>query len=414
MAETLVDPHAYADGARIDGALAWLRRHMPLGIAQAKGYAPFWAVTRLADLQEVERRTDDFRSGDRPTALIKQDVECRLRERTGGSPHVLRSLLQMDAPEHMSHRLLTQARFMPANVRSLEANVREVARSFVDKMGALGGRFDFAQDIAAHYPLHVIVALLGVPRSDCMRVLQLIRALFGGADPDLRNRNEPESHDDIPLEAVGEFMEYFDSLIEERRARPCGDLASVIAGGNIDGKPLGRLEAASYLITLLAAGQDLVASTLAGAIWAIAENPSEFDKLRFDPSAIPGLINESARWVTPGKHLMRSAAADVELGGQAIRKGDWLLLSYQSANRDEAAFDEPFTFRITRDPNRHVAFGYGAHVCLGQHLARLEMRVFWEELLGRLQCIALDGEPRRRLARFVCGPKTVPVRYAMA
>jgi cytochrome P450 len=148
-------------------------------------------------------------------------------------------------------------------------------------------------------------------------------------------------------------------------------------------------------------------------MWALAENPDQFVKLKADLSLIPGLVEESIRWETPVKHFMRSATADAEVAGQKIAKGDWLMLSYPSGNRDESVFTDPFKFDIERKPNKHVAFGYGAHVCLGQHLARMEMRVLWEELLPRLESVELDGTPRRMEAAFVCGPKSVPIRYRM-
>jgi cytochrome P450 len=148
-------------------------------------------------------------------------------------------------------------------------------------------------------------------------------------------------------------------------------------------------------------------------MWALAENPDQFARLKADPSLIPSFLEETIRWVTPVKHFMRSATADAELSGKKIAKGDWLMLSYPSGNRDEAVFKDPFKFDITRSPNKHVAFGYGAHVCLGQHLGRLEMRVLWEELLPRLDKVELAGQPRLMQANFVCGPKSVPIRYTM-
>jgi cytochrome P450 len=169
----------------------------------------------------------------------------------------------------------------------------------------------------------------------------------------------------------------------------------------------------SYYIIVATAGHDTTSSTTAHAMWALAENPDQFRKVKENPALIPGLVEESIRWATPVKHFMRTAMADTELHGQKIAKNDWLMLSYPSGNRDEDVFADPFRFDVERSPNKQLAFGYGAHVCLGQHLARLEMRLFWEELLPRLESVELDGTPKLSEANFVSGPKRVPIRYRM-
>jgi len=214
-------------------------------------------------------------------------------------------------------------------------------------------------------------------------------------------------------QTVAELFGYFTAMSEDRRRVPREDLATVLANATIDGAPLGQFEALSYYIIAATAGHDTTSNTTAGAMWAMLDNPDQLAKVKADPALIPGLIEESIRWVTPVKHFMRSATEDTELAGTKIAKGDWMMLCYPSGNRDEAVFTDPFKFDILRSPNKHVAFGYGAHVCLGQHLARMEMRIFWEELLPRLDEIALDGQPKNMEANFVCGPKTVPVRFKM-
>ena len=417
IADTIVDPKAYADQARIDGAFTWLRENAPLEVAQPEGFDPFWVVSRHADILEVERQNDLFHNGDHPTTLMPIEMEKKVRAVMGGSPHLVRSLVQMDNPDHMNYRRLTQGWFLPQNLRSREARIREIAKGFIDKMAAKGGSCDFARDIAFLYPLHVIMELMGVPEVDEPRMLKLTQELFGSADPDL-NRNAGAVTDmDEGLKAiqevVGDFVAYFNAVTENRRANPKDDLASVIANGTINGEPLGTFEAMSYYIIAATAGHDTTSNTTAGGMWALAENPDQFAKLKADPSLIPTFLEESIRWVTPVKHFMRSATADAEVAGKKIAKGDWLMLSYPSGNRDAAAFKDPFQFDITRTPNKHVAFGYGAHVCLGQHLGRLEMRLLWEELLPRLESLELAGQPKLMQANFVCGPKTVPIRYVM-
>ncbi|MES2895207.1 MAG: cytochrome P450 [Pseudomonadota bacterium] len=417
IAQTIVDPRAYADGKRVDDAFAWLRREAPLDRAQPEGFDPFWVVTRHADILEVERQNELFHNGDRSTVLTTIDADRKVREMMGGSPHLVRSLVQMDNPDHMAYRRLTQGSFVPQNLRALEPRIREIARGFVDRMAAHGGQCDFARDVAFLYPLHVIMEVIGVPESDEPRMLKLTQELFGSADPDLNRTGEEiqttNAGVDTIQSVVMDFMLYFNAITEDRRANPRADLASVIANGKIDGQPLGHLEAMSYYIIAATAGHDTTSSTVSGALWALAENPEQFAKLKANPVLIPGLIEESIRWVTPVKHFMRTATADAEVAGRKMAKGDWLMLSYPSGNRDEAVFADPFKFDVERTPNKHVAFGYGAHVCLGQHLARMEMRILWEELFARLESVELDGTPRNMSASFVCGPKSVPIRFKM-
>jgi hypothetical protein len=417
IANTIVDPKAYADGTRIDEAFTWLRREAPLAQAQPEGFDPFWVVTRFADIQEVEKQNELFHNGDRATVVTNIEADRKVREMTGGSPHLVRSLVQMDNPDHFAYRRLTQSWFLPQNLRGLEARIREIARGFVDRMAAKGDRCDFARDVAFLYPLHVIMEVLGVPEIDEPRMLKLTQELFGSADPELNRSGAEVTSVDVGVadvqKTVVEFMTYFNEMTEDRRRNPRNDLASVIANGQIEGQPLGHLEAMSYYIIAATAGHDTTSSTTAGALWALAENPDQFAKLKANPGLIMGHVEESIRWVTPVKHFMRSATADTELAGQKIAKGDWMMLCYPSGNRDETVFKDPFKYDIERSPNKHVAFGYGAHVCLGQHLARMEMRILWEELLPRLESLELDGKPANMQASFVCGPKSVPIRFKM-
>jgi len=224
----------------------------------------------------------------------------------------------------------------------------------------------------------------------------------------------PEQLTALIQATIEDFSSYFRKLSAERRAHPREDLATLIANAKIDGEPISDIGAMGYYIIVATAGHDTTSSSTAGAVWALAENPGEFAKVKNDPSLIPGLVDEAIRWTTPVKHFMRSATADTELAGRAIAKGDWLMLCYASGNRDEELFEDPDVFRVERKPNRHLSFGYGAHLCLGQHLAKMEMRILFEELLPHLKSLALDGEPKLTQALFVSGPKTVPIRFELA
>jgi hypothetical protein len=187
----------------------------------------------------------------------------------------------------------------------------------------------------------------------------------------------------------------------------------VIANATIDGQPLDPLATMGYYIIVATAGHDTTSSSTAGAIWALAQDSEQYAMLRADPALIGSTIDEAIRWTSPVKHFMRNATADTEVGGHAIAQGDWLMLCYGSANRDEAVFPDSDRFRIDRKPNRHLAFGYGGHLCLGQYLARMEMRILLEELLPRLEELTLDGEPKMSAATFVNGPLRLPIRFRM-
>lgn len=418
VAQQLVDPVAYADG-RIHEAYRWLRRNEPFGVAEVQGVDPFWVAVRHADILEISRQNDLFLNGARNPVITSQVADRKVREMMGGSPHLLRTLIHMDEPDHMKYRVLTQAWFLPQNLRAMEDRIRTIARAAVERMLATGGRCDFVRDVALHYPLHVIMSIMGVPEADEPRMLKLTQEIFGAADPELGRAAQEQK--DVPLEerqldfgVITDFFDYYRRFSEEKRKNPSDDLGSLIANSTIDGQPLSDLEAMSYYIIVATAGHDTTSSSTAGALWALAQNPGEFAKVKADPSLIPSLVDESIRWTTPVKTFMRTAAQDTEVAGRAVKKDDWIMLCYASGNRDEAVFDDPFLFRVDRKPNKHLAFGYGAHVCLGQHLAKMEMRILWEELLPRLKSVELDGEPAMSEAVFVNGPKRLPVRFELA
>jgi cytochrome P450 len=413
---TLIDPAAYTDN-RIHDAYRWLRANNPVGLASPDGYDPFWVITRHADILEVSRQNDLFKNGERATTLVDKETLQRIREITGGSPNLVYSLVQMDPPDHPKLRALTQGWFMPQNIRKLEQRIREIARDAVARLCARdGGRCDFVADIALAYPLQVVMEILGVPAEDEPRMLKLTQELFGAQDPDKKRAMQmltTAQIADILQSTLDDFNSYFRAISEDRRAHPREDLATVIANARIDGEPLAERASLSYYVIVATAGHDTTSSSTAGAIHALAENPGEFDKLKRNPALIPALVEEAIRWTTPVKHFMRSATADTEVGGRAIAKNDWLMLCYASGNRDEAVFAAPYEFRVDRNPNRHLSFGYGAHLCLGQHLAKLEMRILFEELLPRLKSIELDGEPKMTEALFVNGLKALPIRFEL-
>jgi cytochrome P450 len=249
---------------------------------------------------------------------------------------------------------------------------------------------------------------MGVPETDEPRMLKLTQELFGGTDPDMQRPDASETSN-----AIFDFFQYFQAITAERRARPGDDLASVIANGKVNGCPLGDIETASYYIIVATAGHDTTSSTIAGGLQALIANPGELKKLKENPALLNSAIEEMIRWVTPVQHFMRTAMEDYELRGRKIKAGEALSLLYVSGNRDEDVFADPFRFRIDREPNKQIAFGYGAHVCIGQHLARMEVKGFFTELLKRLDHIEQVGEAKRVQSVFVSGLKTLPVRYSI-
>lgn len=412
----LTDPQAYADG-RIYDTYAWLRANMPLGQAVVEGFDPFWVVTRQEDIRQISRDNETFHSGDGQFSFMDKGSDEYIRAMNGGDPHLVHSLVSMDPPEHFKYRRLTQGYFMPQSVKKLEGDIRAIAREFADKMMATEGECDFVSEVALLYPLRVIMSIFGVPVEDEPIMLKLTQELFGAQDPEMSGAAEilsAEQQGEHLRKTVAGFEDYFRELSRKRRENPQDDLSSVIANAEVDGEPIQERMEMGYYITVATAGHDTTSASTAMAMWKLAENPAEFEKVKADPALIPGLVDEAIRWATPIKSFMRFATKDVEVGGAPMRKGDWIMLCYGSGNRDEAVFDDPNTFRVDRSSNPLLSFGFGPHLCLGMHLAKLEMKILFEELLPRLKSIRLNGEPRNIPALFISGPKKVPLRFEAA
>lgn len=414
IAARVANPASYADPEALHRDLGWLRSNLPLSYAEAPNYDPFWIVTRHADIMEIERQPDVFRNGDRSTVLIGAPMVAAV-EQAKGCPHLTRNMVNMDGSEHRSYRSLVQSWFMPGNVKKLTDEIRLIARAHADRMLQRDGECDFVADVALHYPLHVIMSILGVPEQDEQRMLLLTQQLFGARDPELSRKAEamadPATAIKVFGSVIGDFYNYFSAISDDRRKLPRDDLASIIANAVIQGQPIDEEAANNFYILVATAGHDTTSASTAGAIWALAERPDLLTRVKADPSLIPALVDEAIRWVTPVKHFMRTASRDHEVAGQTIREGDWLMLSYMSANRDEAVFDDPFTFRLDRPANKQIAFGYGPHLCVGQHLARLEMRILFEELLPRIETLELAGDGSWTQSTLVSGPKRLPIRF---
>lgn len=413
LARALVTPRSYSNGETAE-AYRWLRANNPLGRASHEGYDPFWVVTKHEDLFAISRNNKLFLSGERQATLTDQAGDKRAREITGGSPHLVRTLVQMDAPDHPKYRALTQGWFMPQNVKKLEEAIRGIARRNVDKFLVTGGECDFVRDVALGYPLHVIMSILGVPEEDEPRMLKLTQELFGARDPEQARVMGEMSSEQLAMilkMILDDFANYFGEISKARLAEPKDDLATVIATAIVDGEPISDREAAGYYTIVATAGHDTTSTTTATAMAALADDPKLLQQLKADPSKIGAFIDEAIRWAAPVKTFMRSASEDTEMRGRKIAKGDWLMLCYESANRDEEVFDHPYEFRLDRTPNRQLSFGAGGHVCLGQHLARMEMRILYEELLPHIASVRRNGEQRVSEGVFVVGLKSLPIAW---
>nr|WP_221240475.1 cytochrome P450 [Sphingobium boeckii] len=382
-----------------------MRQSDPVHWCETANYRPFWAVTRHADVTRVELDAKSFHNAPRQF-LVTIDDEKMLQETTGSS-NFARNLVAMDDPDHRVFRAMTAAWFGQKSIRSIEDEIAALARETVDRMVAMDGHCDFAKDISAWFPLRTIMIVLGVPREDEPLMLELSQKLFGNTDAETGGGEGMASM----LDAFNAFNAYFAGVTADRRANPRDDVATILANATIDGEPIGEAERNAYYLIVAAAGHDTTSSAISGGLLGLIRNPDQMEKLRADPSLMPKAVDEFIRWTSPVKHFFRTAVADCEVGGKAIKAGDNLMMCYPSANRDEAVFDDPFAFRIDRFPNRHVAFGYGPHVCLGQYLAKLEMRLLYTELLSRVHDIRLDGDPAWVEANFVSGLKRLPIAY---
>lgn len=413
----VIDPKSYAAWDPLLDLFDSIRSETPvLRIESPTGdHDPFWLITRHDDVMRISKDNVTFLNAPRPSVFTNKAGEALARSITGGSPNLVQSLVSLDAPKHPKLRRLTQEWFMPKNLRTIEADIRALAKRTVDKLVAAGPEADFVPLVSAPYPLHVVMQILGVPEEDEPRMLFLTQQMFGGQDEELNKSGianlSPQQITEIVLGAVKDFTAYFESLAAKRREAPTEDVATILANGTIDGAPLDPLDLAGYYIIIAAAGHDTTSASTAGAMLALARDPGQFAKLKADRSLVAGIVEEAIRWTTPVQHFMRMANEDVELSGVKIAKGDWLMMNYVAANHDPQQFDNPRRFDATRDHNRHLAFGAGAHQCLGLHLARLEMRVLFDELLDRLETVELAGEPRRASSTFVGGLKTLSLRF---
>ncbi|WP_108811656.1 cytochrome P450 [Sphingorhabdus sp. Alg231-15] len=419
VASTVIDPVAYAEWDGLLDTFDWLRENMPVArVENGDLHDPFWLVTGYDDVMRISKDNKTFLNSPRGVVFGFREGEEIVKAVTGGSPHLVNSLVALDAPIHPKYRRLTQEWFMPKNLKQLEAEIGALAKTTVDRLVEAGTEADFVPLVSSPYPLHVIMQILGVPEEDEQRMLFLTQQMFGGQDEDLNKTGmanmTAEQITQLVIGAVADFETYFTKITEEKRANPTEDVASVIANAKVDGEYLSDRDMAGYYIIVASAGHDTTSASTAGAMMALAQDPEQFQRLKADRDLLPGIVEEAIRWTSPVQHFMRTAAEDVDVGGVPVEKGDWLMINYVAANHDNRIFDNPRKFDAARSPNRHLAFGAGAHQCLGLHMARMEMKILFNELLDRIETVELAGEPRRAKSSFVGGLKTLPLRYTLS
>lgn len=382
---------------------AFLRREAPVFYYERGVKLPFWAITKHEDIVRISRQSNENLNGPR-LAVFPEFSPPQEDERE------VRHLLVMDAPDHPVYRKLTSSHFTPRSVRRLEASIEQITRETLDRLsnGGETGEVDFVTSFSAPIPLAVLADMLGVPREHWKLMFEWTNSIVGSADP------EYQKGGGIQQSAAAsrlQLFEYFWKMTEERRKNPRGDIASILANAEIDGKPLPPRELLSYFFLLVVAGNETTRNAMSGGLLALIQNPDQFEKLRNDPALVDSAVEEILRWTTPVIQFCRTATVDFELRGKTIRKGDNMCLFYPSANRDEDVFEDPFEFRIDRQPNRHLAFGIGEHFCLGANLARLELRVVFRQLAERMREVELTGAVERLQSSFLGGVKHMPIRH---
>jgi cytochrome P450 len=419
IARAIMLPTSYGDlEGTVFPACDWLRANMPVGRAEIDGYDPVWLVARHADIKELLRDAETFHNADANIMLQPTAGDEYLRGMLDGTTKVLRNLSYMEPPEHTAYRRAQKPTFEPGAVLKYRERFRRVAIDAIDRLFEHDGECDFVATLSSRYPLAAVLETLGVPQADYELMLKWTQDTFGGDDPDWKRDGIEASPEAMAKQwhaSVQDFHDYFESMRMQRLAGPTGDMTSDIVNSRTeDGELMPDLVQNHMAASIAIAGHDTTNSAISAGMLGLIRFPEQFDLVKAEPALIPGLVDESLRYATPAKHFMRNATREVEFHGAEIGAGDRVMALFVSGNRDEAAFADPYAFDITRRPNPHLSFSYGPHICLGMHMAKLEMNVLFEELLPRLRQVELAAEPRLKQSNFVSGLKTLPIRFTRA
>ncbi len=377
-------------------AFKLLRAQAPVFWHAEKNGPGFWAITKYHDVVAVSRDNRTFSSARKGVFVFDPPTEDLERMQL--------MMLNMDPPKHTKVRALVNKGFTPRMVARLEPRLRAITNRIIDTV-ATKGQCDFVTEIAAELPLQAIAELMGIPLADRHKVFEWSNRLIGLDDPEYN-----PSHDDGKL-AAAEMYLYANRLAAERRDRPGDDLVSVLMTAEVDGERLTELEFDLFFLLLAVAGNETTRNLISGGMLALIEHPEQRARLLANPSLMPTAVEEMLRWVSAVIEFRRTATCDTELRGHTIRAGDKVLIYYISANRDAEVFPAPDRFDVGRTPNDHLAFGIGEHFCLGSNLARVEIRVMFEELLRRLPDIELAGPVDRLRSSLINGIKRMPVVF---
>jgi cytochrome P450 len=405
----LIAPRNYGEKGVPHDSWTRLRHESPVHRCEFGGdFEDFWAITRHADIMDISGKPHLFSNSDGPMILSREQLQT-VENRASTPLGQMRTIIEMDPPEHRDFRKVASGFFTPRSIQRLDEIVTESARSLIDSLGE-EGECDFVDKVAQRHPLRVLATILGIDREDEERVLELTQQLFAGEDPDLQRK--AESREQANQEMGLEFYQLFDRIIQDRRAHPRDDLATMLATAKMpDGQAMGPIETFGYYLIVFTAGHDTTRNALSGGFAAMLQNPEQFELLKQHPELSKRAVEEVIRWASPVNYMRRTVLQDTEIRGQKIEAGDFLGLFYASANRDEDVFEDPFRFDITRHPNRHLAFGTGEHFCLGAHVARMSSRALLEEMAARIESLEHAGDPTWIHSSFVVGLKTLPVRY---
>ncbi|HBZ69720.1 MAG TPA: cytochrome P450 [Deltaproteobacteria bacterium] len=398
----IISPEHYERNGYPHREWAYLRAHAPVFWYDRPNVDPFYAITKYADIVEIGKQPEKFLNEPRLAIFTK--------EFTPPEEVPARHLLNMDPPDHGKYRNVASKQFTPRMVKGLEPHVRRITRDVLDE-AAKKDHGDFVQDVSAKITIAVIAEMLGVPRRDWELLFRWTNEIIAPQDPEFqRNASVEETINGARME----LFQYFNAMAQERRRKPTHDIVSVVANGSVNGQPLPPKELLSYYFLLVVAGNETTRNAMTGGLLAFVENPGEWAKLQKHASLLDAAVEEIVRWTTPVIQFARTATQDYRLRGTTIRKGESVCLFYASGNRDEEVFPDGDRFRVDRTLNPHIAFGRGEHVCLGAHLARLEIRCALEALRERLESIELAGPVDRVRSSFVGGIKRVPIRYKLA
>ena len=361
---------------------------------------PFWVLTRYEDIRAVSVDGAHFTS----TAGFRIPTDNRGAMDPEIGRTLSRFMLAMDNPEHAAFRNLVSRAFLPSAMARIEPRIRGSIDELIRSLSGRG-EVEFVRDVGAIVPIRTVCAIMGVPAEDEWRVFEFTNAVFGTDDPDLAPSLEVANARYLAI------FEYALHLLAERRREPRDDLLTVIANGQVDGRPLDATEQKSFFSNMIAAGNETTRSSLAGALWALHLFPEERAKLVSDPSLIPGAVNELLRWFSPVFQMARTATCDVEIGGQLIRTGERVAMLYGAGNHDPAMFEDPHRLDVGRaNAARHITFGYGIHHCLGSRLAGLQLRLILEALLRHFPDYEVLAEPVYIRSNFVGAMKALPLR----